>query len=176
MSDIKLIRPTMEYAEDIWQFRRAIIALGDKDCFAGCFTMQTCAEPVDWIESIELMSSEDTCPDGTVPSDTFIAVRISDDKMVGVIELRHHIDHPVLGVWGGHVGYSVHPDERRKGYGKEMLRQGLEYCRLRGLDSVLITCDIDNTASERTILANGGVFERQICVDGDQMKRYWITL
>ena len=43
-------------------------------------------------------------------------------------------------------------------------------------DIKLITCDIDNIASERTILANGGVFEREICVDGDWMKRYWIKL
>lgn len=29
---------------------------------------------------------------------------------------------------------------------------------------------------EELIQANGGVFEKDICVDGDFIKRYWITL
>lgn len=75
---------------------------------------------------------------------------------IGVIDLRHHINHPVLSVWGGHFGYSVRPDERRKGYAKEMLRLNLQNCRSYGLSKVMITCDCDNTASEKTIIANGG--------------------
>ena len=39
---------------------------------------------------------------------------------------------------------------------------------------MLVTCDADNIASEKTILANGGVFEKTIEVDGTVMKRYWI--
>lgn len=57
-----------------------------------------------------------------------------------------------------------------------MLRQNLQNCIKRGLNKVLITCDYDNIASERTIIANGGVFEKEICVDGNMMKRYWIEL
>ena len=45
----------------------------------------------------------------------YIAVRKTDDKIVGVIDLRHHINHPILGTWGGHCGYSVRPSERGKG-------------------------------------------------------------
>ena len=41
-----------------------------------------------------------------------------DNKIVGMIDLRHHINHPILSVWGGHIGYSVRPTERRKGYAK----------------------------------------------------------
>lgn len=39
-----------------------------------------------------------------------------------------------------------------------------------------ITCDVNNNASEKTILANGGVYENTIEVDGSQMKRYWIEI
>lgn len=85
-------------------------------------------------------------------------------------------NHPVLGTWGGHCGYSVRPKERRKGYAKEMLRLNIENARKIGIEKLLVTCDVKNAATEKTILANGGIFEKIIDVDGCQMKRYWITV
>ena len=111
-----------------------------------------------------------------MPSDTYLAVRVSDNRIVGIIDLRHHIDHPILGVWGGHIGYSVRPSERRKGYAKEMLRLNLQNCRALGLTRVMVTCNRENPASEKTILANGGVFEKEVQVNGGWIRRYWITL
>lgn len=40
----------------------------------------------------------------------------------------------------------------------------------------MITCNRDNIASEKTILANGGIFEKEVLGNGEYMKRYWITL
>ena len=57
-----------------------------------------------------------------------------------------------------------------------MLRQNLKNAQNRGIEKVLITCSEGNIASERTILANGGVFENTITVDDEVMKRYWITV
>ncbi len=106
----------------------------------------------------------------------YLALRKADNKIVGITDLRHHIDHPVLGTWGGHIGYSVRPSERKKGYAKEMLRQNLQNCRTLGISRVLITCHADNIASEKTILALGGIFEKEIEANGHLMKRYWIAL
>ena len=109
-------------------------------------------------------------------ANTYLAVRKADNRLIGVIELRHHINNPVLSLWGGHMCYTIRPSERLKGYGKEMLRQNLEKCRERGMDKVMITCFRWNEASERTILANGGVFEKEIFELGEYIKRFWVTL
>jgi predicted acetyltransferase len=106
----------------------------------------------------------------------FLAIRKSDNRIVGIIDLRHHINHPILGTWGGHCGYSVRPSERGKGYANEMLRLNRSNAKKLGIDRTLVVCDKDNFASERTILANGGVFEKAIDVDGIGMKRYWVPV
>lgn len=176
MNEIKLIEPTIEYEEDIWTFRQEILDSNDEDKFAGCGTLEQSSSAKEWIEKCKLISNKETCPSDKVPSNVFIAVRLSDNKIVGIIDLRHHIDHPILSTWGGHIGYYVRPSERRKGYGKEMLRLNLLNAQKLGIKKVLVTCNKDNLASERTIIANGGIFESLIEVGNETMKRYWITV
>lgn len=176
MCDIKLIEPTMAYEKDIWQFRQEIIDSNDKDKFAGCGTLEKCASAAEWIDTIRLYQNVETCPGDKVPSNTYIAVREKDDRIVGAIDLRHHINHPILGTWGGHMGYYVRPSERNKGYAKEMVRQNLQHCRDLGIRKVMVTCDEDNPASEKVITANGGIFEKSVEVDGCLVRRFWIDL
>jgi len=47
-----------------------------------------------------------------------------------------------------------------------------------GLDKVLITCINGNIGSEKTILANGGVYEYTVYEPNkkEYLKRFWITL
>lgn len=179
METIRLIAPNPDYAEDIWAFRSEILEkdADNENQFAGCLSLDKCCSAEEWIRICSLRRNKATCNEtGTqVPSDTYLAIRQNDNRVVGVIDLRHHINHPVLGTWGGHCGYSVRPSERGKGYAKEMLRLNILNAKKLGIEKMLVTCDMDNRASEKTILANGGVFEKLIEVDGTQMKRYWIV-
>jgi len=70
----------------------------------------------------------------------------------------------------------VRPSERGKGYAKEMLRLNLQNAKVMSIGKLLVTCNVKNEASEKTILANSGVYEKTIDVDGSKIKRYWITI
>jgi predicted acetyltransferase len=142
----------------------------------GCGGLLECDTFAEWLRETRAHTSPETCPEGRVPSDCYLAVRTGDNRLVGMIDLRHHIDHPVLGTWGGHIGYSVHPEERRKGYATRMLQMDLENARRLGLTRVLVTYDEDNIASEKTIRKNGGVYENMVPVDERMVKRFWIEL
>ena len=54
----------------------------------------------------------------------------------------------------------------------------LSFCREIGIDKVLISCVDGNIGSEKTILANGGVYECTIHEPDEDidLKRFWITL
>ena len=176
MCNIALIRPSPEYAEQVMQLKAEIIAANDEDSFAGCSYLSQYDCFAGWLEHLDRLEDPSRVPEGSVPSSAYLAVRTADNRVVGIIDLRHHIDHPILGLWGGHIGYTVRPSERGKGYAKEMLRLNLDNARARGLDRVMITCSPSNPASERTILACGGVFEKDVLVDGETIRRYWIEL
>ena len=118
-----------------------------------------------------------TFPSGRVVATQFLAVRQSDGRLVGMIQVRHYFNE-YLKKYAGHIGYSVRPCERRRGYAKEMLRLALPFCKGIGLDRVLISCEVNNEGSRRTILANGGVYESTVHEPEEDidLERYWIAL
>jgi predicted acetyltransferase len=57
----------------------------------------------------------------------------------------------------GHIGYSVVPWKRGRGYAKTALALMLPEARAQGLPYVEVTTDAGNVASQHVVLANGGV-------------------
>lgn len=169
MESLRLVRADMRYAAEIEAFRTEVLSASDDDAFAGCCWLEECETVEKWLKLLRRCEAGE---DGKVPSTTYLAMR--GDRLIGISDLRHHINHPVLGLWGGHIGYSIRPSERGQGCGKELLRLQLINAAELGLKRVLVTCSQTNPASERVILANGGVFEREVEADGTVIRRYWI--
>ena len=82
-----------------------------------------------------------------------------DGRIVGFVCLRHRREYDDDDFeFSSHIGYSIRPDERGKGYGKEQLRLALGKAKELGLARVRIVCLAANTASEKTSLACGGEY------------------
>jgi predicted acetyltransferase len=114
-------------------------------------------------------------PPGHVAS-TFLFA-FDADRIVGRVSIRHELNAELLRL-GGHIGYAVVPEFRRRGYATAMLRLALGFARdTLGLDRVLVTCDDDNVGSIRTIEKNGGVLEDVVTGAGlaKPKRRYWIA-
>jgi len=111
-----------------------------------------------------------------VPS-TFLFAFVGS-RIVGRASIRHSLNESLHRL-GGHIGYVVVPELRRRGYATEILRQSLLIAREKcGARHILVTCDDDNIGSIRTIEKNGGILEN--VVNGPDLdkpkRRYWIEL
>ena len=175
MEEFILIRPTSEYASQIAEYRQEFLDAGDS--MDGCGPLRRTEDPEEYIEICKNCEDHKTVPSHLVPATQFLFVRVSDNRLVGMLQVRHEFN-DYLSKYGGHIGYSVRPSERRRGYAKEMLKMALPFCRQIGIDKILITCIDGNIGSEKTILANGGVYETTVHEPNGNvdLKRYWIAL
>jgi predicted acetyltransferase len=116
------------------------------------------ADPDAFIRDLLDLTGIVMLPDGTeVPRLPFKLHWMEDGEFCGSINLRwqpgtHELPKHVL----GHIGYSVVPWKRRRGYATTALGMVLAEARDVGLDRVEITTDVGNIASRRVIEKAGG--------------------
>ena len=155
MDEIKLIRPTKAYAPMIADYRAEFPAgrmkvTYDPDRIPGLDFLEQYENVLDWLRFCDSVRDKITW---------YMSVRTSDQKIVGFCCLRHKLeyddDDPEF---SSHIGYSIRPSERGKGYGKEQLRLVLAEAKKLGIDPARIICRDTNMGSIRTILANGGQY------------------
>ena len=175
MEEFILLRPTSEYASQIIEYRQEFLDAGDS--MDGTGPLRRFENPEEYIKICAEYEDPEKVPSNLVPATQFFFIRKSDNKLVGMIQVRHRFN-DYLEKYAGNIGYSVRPSERRKGYAKEMLEMVLPFCRKIGIDKVMITCIDGNIGSEKTILANGGIYESTIHEPNSDrnLKRFWITL
>jgi len=171
---ILLVSPALEHEADAADYVADCFSAGEMHIHGGG-AIEEFDRYRDWLAFNERNKSGDTVRPGWVPGETFFGIREHDGRIVGMINLRYSLSEYLLQT-GGHVGYSVRPRERRKGYASEMLRKALEILKSKGITRALVTCDEDNPASAGTIKKNGGVLENCVWDDEDKSwtQRYWI--
>ena len=112
-----------------------------------------------WLEKLE--QDYTRIPDEQkVPARTYFLVRETDRRIVGMINIRLCLNER-LSRYGGHMGYSIRPTERGKGYNKINLYLGLRVCSAHGISKVFMDADLNNPASWKTMEALGGVRIRE---------------
>lgn len=175
MGPLYLIKPDVTYTEQIRLYRQEFLQAGSS--MDGCSALERIENPSDWLEQVESLSHKETVPDNWVQCTQFLYVRKSDNRLVGMIQVRHYFNE-FLEKFGGNIGYSVRPSERKKGYATKMLQDCLIYCKELGLEKVLITCLDDNVGSRKTILTNNGIYDTTVFEPEKNvnLERYWITL
>lgn len=173
--ELKLMTPMEFDLEQVWEYRQEFLDACEH--LNGCGPLSKSGSAKEWLDATMSYADPETVPEGLVQATQFMATRRSDGRMVGMIQIRHSLNE-YTEQYIGHIGYSVRPSERNKGYAKYMLRLALVFCRELGLDKVLITCEPKNEASRRTILANGGQYETTVYKQDEDiyLQRYWIKL
>lgn len=174
MNRLKLVLPNVIHKEILMDYKKEFIRNRDSmDGTAGLSTYTTFEE---WYEAFNDNLNEETVREGLVPATTYLALNESE-KLIGMIDIRHRLNGNLL-KFGGHIGYSVRKSERKKGFATEMLKLALEKCIELNIKEILITCDKNNIASAKTIIANGGILENEIFDPNDNTmtQRYWIKL
>ena len=145
---IQLIKPTVQYEQVVLEYRDEFLQA--QETIHGSGGLEHAASFAEWMQACKDSEHEETTPEGRVPATQYLGIRVSDGKLVGMLQIRHSLN-DYLKVEGGHIGYSVRKSERRKGYASEMLRVALTVCKDLGIQKVLLTCDSDNIGSASVI-------------------------
>ncbi len=97
---------------------------------------------------------------------SYTYVCIENDKMVGMIDIRLNL--PKEWYTAGHIGYSIRPSERKKGYATLVLKEAIQITKNLKIYPVIITCLENNIASKKVILNNAGILIDEIIEEGEK--------
>lgn len=161
---MKLVKPNVEYHDGIINYAKDFLASGNTyyyDKYKAAIT--------DF--DAYLTSLVNISYDHNEGYQTYWLV--NDDVILGVVRIRYYNDPEV-----GHIGYDISPLHRKKGYGTLILQLALEKAKTLGHTEIFLTCNLDNNASKRVIINNGGVYVGRIYrySKGYYMDKYQINL
>ncbi len=153
---MRLVFPTLEYKEKANEFINEFYEYGSEINGVGAlnwFLKESTYEA--WLQKVIADIDVANVEAPKVPALTYFFVREEDDCILGMANLRLALN-DFLRTEGGHIGYSIRPTERRKGYGTLMLQEALKVYDRLGIQEVLISCSTDNPASAGVIKNCGG--------------------
>ena len=158
MEKLELIQPNksyekqaIEYIKEFYKYNSNINGVGGLYRYLDNYDA--------WLKKLEEDKTRKMTEE-KVPAETYFLVRENDNKIVGMINIRLTLNEN-LKKFGGHIGYSIRPTERKKGYNKVNLYLGLLCCKEHGISEVLMDCDKSNLGSAKTMQALGGKLIRE---------------
>ena len=167
---IKLKRPIKENEAEALEFKQEFIDNGEQT-INGSELLDQMDSYDEWLKSVSDNTSQETVNPSWVVTDTYFAFD-ENERLVGIIDLRHELKGFLEDF--GNCGYSVRPSERRKGYATEMLRLIIERAAEIGLGKLQLSVERTNEPSVKTILKNGGKYERSFTFEGEDADVYII--
>lgn len=171
--NIVLKRPTLEMQGEALNYRDEHFR-NKENIIHGSELLDQIEDYAVWLNMIVCNTNKQTVSKDWVVTDTFFAIRESDHKIIGVIDLRHTLNDFLKDF--GHCGYSVRPSERKKGYATQMLKQLIIQAKEIGMKELQLSVMKDNIASIKTILLNGGVYTRSFQHENQIAEIYCIAL
>jgi len=172
--ELELVFPTSEYKTQVEEYLQEFLDNGEYE-IAGDGGLDRIKDFDEWLKKVKDDLSEENIEDNRIPAAVYLTVRKSDNKIVGNLQIRHKLNEKLLS-YGGHIGDSVRPSERRKGYATEQIRLALKKCKELGIDNVLMDCNKTNIGSAKSIQNNGGILEKEVYVGNELVQKYWISL
>lgn len=174
--ELLFIEPSMAFADEITAYRQEMLDVDSS--FDGCFSMKRMPDPKEYVDyCIGWANPSRVADEHGAWGNVLMVFRKSDMKMVGCMQV-HNVLTQRMKDFTGHVGYSVRPSEREKGYAKRMLAKSLDFLTAFGFTEVYVSCVPTNIASRKTILANGGEYigTKYLECDNVNLERYRICI
>lgn len=166
---IELVKPSIEMKTMILEFISEFKE-HKEDIINGSCGLTRYKDYFEWIQYIRQVE-EGLIPD-RISSSTFIAIDKVSKSLIGIIDIRHYLNEEHF--YSGHIGYSIRPTLRGKGYGIRILELGIEKAKELNIKKLLLSCKKSNIASQKVIERNGGVLEKEILDEGEVYLVYWI--
>lgn len=168
---IELIKPSVQMETMIVDFVSEFKE-HKEDTINGCCGLTRFNDYSEWIQYINKVENG-LIPD-RISSSTFVAVDKLSNAVVGIIDIKHSLSKEYY--YSGHIGYSIRPSLRGKGYGTEILRLSILKAKELNIEKLLLTCKKSNIASQKVIKGNNGLMEKEILEDGKIFLVYWIHI
>lgn len=163
MEKLIFVRPNLKLKEKVLEYKNEHFKYSEYEIHGS--SMLDKLEYEEWLDRIENNKNI---------ADTFLVVRELDNKIIGIIDIRYDLYNEFLKNYAGHIGYSVSPTERRKGYATQILNEAKKYLYNKNIDKIMLSCFKDNVGSRKTILRCGGYLDREFDYEGEILQIFYI--
>ena len=174
MIKLKLIKPTIEYKEQVLESVQEFF--DNNSSLYGVSSLKKYLEDYEWwLKLLDNREKVETVDEGHVLSKQFLLIRESDNKLLWFINVRLELNDELLEHWW-HIWYAIRPSERMKNYATAQLFSILPMYKDMWVEKILLTCDKNNIWSAKTIQKCGWMLENEVIdpSDWELIQRYWI--